>query len=91
MASELTGYAYDERGHERMYGEVAPTKAHQALDLNDGQAQTMHSMSINRLAVDLHLFIDGHHQSSVEAYKPLADNEVRLGPEHQVWGGHGTT
>jgi hypothetical protein len=43
---------------------------------------------MNRLAVDLHLVIDGHDQSSVKAYKPLADYEVRLDPEHHVWGGH---
>jgi hypothetical protein len=46
---------------------------------------------MNRRAVDLHLFIDGHDQSFVEAYKPLADDEVRLDPEHHIWGGHGTT
>lgn len=51
----------------------------------------MHSQYMNRRAVDLHLFIDGHDQSFVEAYKPLADDAVRLDPEHHIWGGHGTT
>lgn len=51
----------------------------------------MHSKEMNRRAVDLTLGIDGHDQSSVEVYTPLADDEVRLDPEHQVWGGHGTT
>jgi hypothetical protein len=51
----------------------------------------MHSTYIYRLAVDLHLFIDGHDQSSMEAYTPLADNEVRRDPEPRVWGSHGTT
>jgi hypothetical protein len=89
--SELLCYASDERGYARIVGEVARTTAPQALYLNESKAQTMHSQSMNRRAVDVHLFIDGPDQLSGEAYTPLADDEVRLDPEHHVWGGHGTT
>jgi hypothetical protein len=91
VGSELICYGYDERGYERMLGEVAHTQEHQARYLKDSKAQPMHSKDMNHLAVDLNRFIDGHDQSSVEAYTPLADDEVRLDPEHHVWGGHGTT
>jgi hypothetical protein len=70
----LIGDAYVEPGYDRIVGEVARTKAYQAQCRNDGKAQTMHSKYMNRLAVDLNLVIDGHYQSSVAAYTPLADD-----------------
>jgi hypothetical protein len=88
--SKLICYAYDGLGYELTCGEVACTKEHQALYLKDGKAQTMHSKYMNRRAVDLNLFIDGHYQSSVEAYKPLAVYWVKLDPEQHVWGGNWT-
>jgi hypothetical protein len=41
--SEWIGDADDERGYERILGEVARTKEPHARSLTDGQAQTMHS------------------------------------------------
>jgi hypothetical protein len=60
-----------------------------AWDLNEGQAQTMHSVGMNHQTIDLYLVIDGHDPSSGEASKPPADDEVGLDPEAHVWGGSG--
>ena len=56
------------------------------------KTKTMDSKHLNKLAIDLNLFIDGIYQSDSKAYKPLAEYWKSLNPANDAgyfWGWDG--
>ena len=72
-------------------GECFRTVDQQRRYVEQGKSQTMRSKHLERLAVDLNLFISGRYQQQVEAYRPLGDYWKSLDPDHNVWGGDWVT
>lgn len=75
--AKLIQWAF-KQGWELTGGELYRTKEQQAIYVKQGLSQTMNSKHLTRLAIDLHLFIDGKYQQSAEPYKPLADYWISL-------------
>jgi hypothetical protein len=68
-------------------GEVWRTKEQQDRYVKSGKSKTMQSQHLNRLAVDLNLFIDGELTWDVECYRILGEYWESLDPDCK-WGGH---
>ncbi len=79
-----------EQGYEVTLGEAYRTKAQQEIYVAEGKSQTMRSKHLNRLAVDLNLFVAGKYQTSMAAYAPLGAYWTSLDPGC-VWGGNWTS
>lgn len=67
-------------------GELLRTKEQQKIYFDSGKSKTMDSSHIDKLAIDLNLFINGVYRGDTEAYKPLGQFWVSLHPDNR-WGG----
>ena len=76
-----------EQGWGVTLGECYRTVDQQRRYVDQGKSQTMRSKHLERLAVDLNLFVAGKYQQSVEAYRPLGDYWKSLDPARNKWGG----
>jgi len=72
-------------GYEVATGEAERGKAQAAANAASG-AGISNSLHILRLAIDLHLYINGVYQTDSEAHKPLGTFWKSLSPDHR-WGG----
>lgn len=68
-------------------GEVYRTHYQQKHYISTGRSQTMKSMHLKRLAIDVNLFVDGNLTWEHEAYKPLGDYWESLNSKNK-WGGN---
>lgn len=78
-----------ENGYELTGGELLRTEYQQQYYVENGMSKTMNSRHIQKLAIDLHLFIEGTYQIDKEAYKPLAKYWKSLHPKNVAgydWG-----
>lgn len=71
------------QGYEVTFGEVYRTKEQQQHYVQIGRSKTMNSKHLDRLAVDLNLFINGE-LATAEQYRPLGEEWERRGGR---WGG----
>ncbi len=72
------------QGWEVTLGEVYRPKVMQYLYLWAKRSQTLKSKHLDRLAIDLHLFIDGEYIKDPEKHRPLGEYWELLGGH---WGG----
>lgn len=84
LVGQLIAWAY-EHGYEFTFGEAYRTPEQAALNARTG-AGIARSLHIQRLAIDLNLFINGEYQTDSAAYKPLGDYWKTL-HEDCAWGG----
>lgn len=70
-------------GYDITFGEVYRTIEQQQHYVQIGRSKTMHSKHLDRLAVDLNLFIDGK-LATAEQYRPLGEEWESRGGR---WGG----
>ena len=75
-----------ELGFEPTFGEVYRPIEMQQIYIKTGRSQTMNSMHLKRLAIDLNLFRDGRLANKAEV-QPLGDFWTSLNPKN-VWGGN---
>ena len=73
-------------GMEATLGEAWRTPYQQAKYFLDGKSKTLHSKHLQRLAIDLNLFIDNHYITDPEKYRPLGEYWESINSEN-VWGG----
>jgi hypothetical protein len=70
-------------------GEAYRTKEQQSIYYSQGLTQTIQSRHQLRLAIDLHIFINGEWKTDKESYKPLALIWKNLNPLNDCgyfWG-----
>lgn len=70
-------------------GELLRTPEQQELYLKSGKSKTANSMHLQKLAIDLNLFIGGQYKTDKESYRPLADYWKSLNPNNVAgydWG-----
>jgi hypothetical protein len=84
LVGNLILWAY-KNGYELTFGETYRTPEQAALNAKSGKGISR-SLHIQRLAVDLNLFIDGAYMTKSEDYKPLGDYWKSLDPLCR-WGG----
>lgn len=84
LLPRLIDFAYAE-GYELTLGEAWRTPEQAALNAKNGKG-IMASLHIDRLAVDLNLFIDGVYVTGTAAHKPLGEFWESLHPSC-AWGG----
>ena len=68
------------------FGEAWRSPETQQAYYAQGKSQVKQSAHMNRLAIDLNLFIDGEYQTKTEAYRPLGEYWKSLDPQN-IWGG----
>ncbi|NHB96677.1 MULTISPECIES: M15 family metallopeptidase [Photorhabdus] len=73
----------DERGYRLTLGEAYRTPEQAKLNAQTGKG-IANSLHIQRLAIDLNLFIRGEYQTNSHAYLPLGEYWESLGG---TWGG----
>jgi len=83
----LIEYAYD-NGMELTFGEAWRTPEQAKLNAQAGKG-IVNSLHIERLAVDLNLFLDGVYQTDSAAYTKLGEYWESLAPDC-AWGGRFT-
>ncbi len=86
--AKLIDYAYAS-GYKLTGGELQRTAEQQEIYIRDGKSKTRDSMHLQRMAIDLNLFIDGKYRTDKEAYKPLAEYWKTLHPANEAgydWG-----
>jgi len=74
------------QGYEITLGEAWRTVEQQARYIKSGRSQTMKSKHLDRLALDINLFVNGAYTADLEAYRPLGEYWESLHPECK-WGG----
>jgi hypothetical protein len=100
-AAKLISWAF-EQGFELTAGELLRTKDQQTLYFEGKTlvkignithlaetrqlSKTMNSRHLDKLAIDLNLFISGVYTTKAEYYKPMGDYWKTLHPDN-VWGG----
>lgn len=85
LVAKLVEWAYA-NGYELTFGEAWRTPEQAKLNAASG-AGIVHSLHIDRLAIDINLWKDGVWQQDSAAHKPLADYWVTLDPLCR-WGGN---
>ena len=75
-----------ENGFELTGGELLRTPEQQEIYLKQGKSKTSDSKHLNKLAIDLNVFMKGQYQAVTDAYRPLGVYWKSLHPEN-VWGG----
>ena len=80
----------EQQGWACTLGECYRTIEQQRRYVEQGKSQTMRSKHLERLAVDLNLFLDGKYQHGVEAYRPLGEYWKQLDSANR-WGGDWST
>jgi hypothetical protein len=84
LVAKLIQWA-DAHGYQLTFGEAWRTPQQAAWDVAHGTG-ILHSLHIERLAIDFNLFKDGIWQTDAEAFRPLADFWKTLHPLCR-WGG----
>ena len=82
---KLIAFAY-ENCYELTLGEAQRTIEQQRIYVETGASKTMRSNHLNKMAIDLNVFIDGRLTYEFEDIKPLGDYWESLHP-HNRWGG----
>lgn len=85
MVADLIAWAYD-NGYELTFGEAWRTPEQARLNAAAGKG-IANSLHIDRLAIDLNLFVGGKYQTDSAAYRPLGEYWERIGG---AWGGRFT-
>ena len=85
MVGRLIDFIYS-HNMEATLGEVWRTPYQQAKYFLDGKSKTLHSKHLQRLAIDLNLFINNRYITDPEKYRPLGEYWESINPEN-VWGG----
>lgn len=67
-------------------GELLRTEEQQALYVKRGASKTMRSKHLEKLAIDLNLFINGQYVSDKAGHAPLGEYWKSLSPKNK-WGG----
>ena len=80
----LIEYAYN-HGMELTFGEAYRTPEQAKLNAQKGIG-IVNSLHVERLAIDLNLFVGGKYQTDSAAYKSLGEYWESLGPDC-AWGG----
>lgn len=83
--SKLIVYA-DEQGIELTGGELFRTAYQQRRNIIKHISWTMNSKHMQRLAIDLFVFIDGQYRTDCKAYEELGNYWESLN-ENNTWGG----
>ena len=78
----LIQYAHTLPGYELTGGELHRTKEQQAIYVAKGLSKTKNSKHLDRLAIDLFVFINGVYRTDKAAYQPLADYWRKLDPNN---------
>jgi hypothetical protein len=81
--SKLIQWAFA-NGFELTGGELLRPKEMQTLYVQQGKSKTMDSKHLDKLAIDLNLFINGVYQTDTASYKPLADFWQSLNPANRA-------
>lgn len=84
LVAQLIDFAY-RSGYELTFGETWRTPEQAALNAKKG-AGISRSLHVDRLAIDVNLFLDGKFLEATEAHKPLGDFWKTLHPDCR-WGG----
>ncbi len=72
----------NERGYALTGGELLRTPEQQEIYIKTGKSKTNNSRHLQKLAIDLNLFIGGIYRTDKESYKPLADYWKSLHPDN---------
>lgn len=80
----LLSWTHAHTGWAVTLGEVYRPEIMQRLYLWAKKSQTLRSKHLDRLAIDLNLFIDGEYITDPEKYRPLGEHWEFLGGR---WGG----
>lgn len=83
MVARLIDFIYS-NGMECTGGELWRTPYQQAKYFLDGKSKTLHSKHLQRLAIDLNLFINNRYITDPEKYRPLGEYWESIGGR---WGG----
>lgn len=91
--AHLINYAF-ENGFQVSGGELHRSQETQQRHVAEGRSQTMNSMHLKRLAIDLNIFVDGYllfsNQNKVDGdllkARPLGEMWTGLHPDNR-WGG----
>lgn len=86
--AKLILWAFD-NGFELTGGELLRTPEQQQIYIKQGKSKTSNSLHLDKLAIDLNLFIAGKYRSDREAYKHLAEYWKTLHPANVAgydWG-----
>jgi peptidoglycan L-alanyl-D-glutamate endopeptidase CwlK len=67
-------------------GELLRTKEQQQIYVDSWKSKTLDGKHLEKLAIDLNLFINGIYRTDTEAYKPLGQFWVSLHSDNR-WGG----
>ena len=85
MLGQLIGWAYSQ-GCELTLGEAMRTPEQQKLYVGQGKSKALKSKHLDKLAIDLNLFVGGEYKADKESYRTLGEYWKSLDPEN-VWGG----
>lgn len=85
LVAELLRHIYS-NGMACTFGEALRTPEQQKLYVEQGKSQTLNSKHLDKLAIDLNLFIDGEYKTDKESYKEIGEFWKSLDPDC-VWGG----
>jgi hypothetical protein len=86
LVGDLIAWTYSQPRLSLTFGEAYRTPEQAALDAQKGSG-IARSLHLERLAVDLNLFVDGLYQERTEDYRPLGEYWESLGG---AWGGRFT-
>jgi len=85
MVADLIHYAY--LNHiEVTFGEAWRSIETQKMYVENGRSKTLNSKHLDRLAVDLNVFINGEYRTDKASYEPLGAYWKTLDPLNK-WGG----
>ena len=85
LAARLIDWAYL-NGYALTLGQAWRTMEQQEIYIKQGLSRTKGSKHLDRLAIDLNLFVNGEYKTATEDYRPLGEFWKLLDPEC-VWGG----
>ena len=83
--AKLILWAFD-NGFELTGGELQRTAEQHALNVSKGLSKATRSKHMDRLAIDLNLFINGEFKTDTQSHKPLGEYWKSLNPNNR-WGG----
>jgi len=75
-----------DNGYKFTIGEVLRTKEQQAIYLKSGKSKTSNSKHLDKLAIDLNIFINNSLSYDAEKLKDIGNYWISLSPIN-VWGG----
>ncbi|TAN59643.1 M15 family peptidase [bacterium] len=85
MVAKLIAWAYA-NGFELTFGEAYRTPEQQEIYVKAGKSKTLKSKHLERLAIDVNLFIAGEYKTDAGSYGPLGEFWKSLDPDNR-WGG----